>query len=88
MSNRLVILKNFREYIMHKYVNTLFLSSVLSISCIVFANNELNIETNMENVLEVGRENQELSASSQDKIDATEKQTDKIINDIKLFQNK
>ena len=84
MSNRLVILKNFREYIMHKYVNTLFLSSVLSISCIVFANNEVNIETNMENVLEVGRENQELSASSQDKIDATEKQTDKIINEYKV----
>ena len=50
---------------MHKYVNKLFLSSVLSISCIVFANNEVNIETNMENVLEVGRENQELSAVNQ-----------------------
>ena len=69
---------------MHKYVNTLFLSSVLSISCIVFANNEVNIDTNMENVLEVGRENQELSASSQDRIDATEKQTDKIINEFKV----
>ena len=69
---------------MHKYVNKLFLSSVLSLSLFVFANNEISIETNMENVLEVGRENQELSASSQDKIDATEKQTDKIINEYKV----
>tara|TARA_B100000989_G_scaffold50248_1_gene33197 strand:+ start:2118 stop:2888 length:771 start_codon:yes stop_codon:yes gene_type:complete len=69
---------------MHKYVNTIFLSTFLSFSCFILANNEVNIETSMENVLEVGRENQELSASSQDKIDATEKQTDKIINEYKV----
>ena len=39
---------------------------------------------NMENVLEVGRENQKLSAASQDKIDATERQTDKIVNEWKV----
>jgi len=37
----------------------------------------------MESVLEVGRENQELSAASQDNIDATEKKTDKIVNEWK-----
>ena len=37
---------------------------------IVSYSNEL-IEINMESVLEVGRENQELSASSQDAIDQT-----------------
>ena len=54
---------------MHKYVNTIFLSTFMSFSCFILANNEVNIETSMENVLEVGRENQELSASSQDKIE-------------------
>ena len=38
----------------------------------------------MESVLEVGRENQKLSAASQDKIDATERQTDKIVNEWKV----
>ena len=37
----------------------------------------------MEMVLEVGRENQQLSATSQDKIDVTEKKTDKIVNEWK-----
>ena len=46
--------------------------------------NEVNIEANMERVLEVGRENQILSASSQDKIDQTERQTDKIVNEYKV----
>tara|TARA_B100000212_G_scaffold341586_1_gene325200 strand:+ start:1018 stop:1782 length:765 start_codon:yes stop_codon:yes gene_type:complete len=45
--------------------------------------NEL-VEVNMESVLEVGRENQQLSASSQDKIDSTERQTDKIVNEYKV----
>ena len=39
---------------------------------------------NMESVLEIGRENQKLSAVSQDKIDATERQTDKIVNEWKV----
>ena len=43
---------------------------------IIISANEMNVEVNMERVLEVGRENQTLSASSQDKIDQTEdKQT-------------
>ena len=42
------------------------------------------IEVNMENVLEVGRENQKLSANSQDRIDQTERQTDKIVNEYKV----
>ena len=50
---------------------------------IVSYSNEL-IEINMESVLEVGRENQELSASSQDAIDQTERQTDKIVNEYKV----
>jgi hypothetical protein len=37
----------------------------------------------MESVLEVGRDNQTLSAKSQEKIDATERQTDKIVNEWK-----
>ena len=39
--------------------------------------------SDMESVLEVGRENQQLSATSQEKIDATERKTDKIINEWK-----
>tara|TARA_B000000532_G_C18784465_1_gene369753 strand:+ start:97 stop:849 length:753 start_codon:yes stop_codon:yes gene_type:complete len=42
------------------------------------------VEVNMESVLEVGRDNQQLSATSQDKIDATERQTDKIVNEYKV----
>ena len=45
--------------------------------------NEL-VEVNMESILEVGRENQELSATSQDKIDLTERQTDKLVNEYKV----
>ena len=61
--------------------------------CIIFSmplsalsEENINVVTtavNMESVLKVGRENQELSASSQDKIDATERQTDKIVNEWK-----
>ena len=40
--------------------------------------------TEMELVLEVGRDNSNESAISQDKIDGTEKQTDKIINEWKV----
>tara|TARA_B100000965_G_scaffold8126_1_gene6280 strand:+ start:814 stop:1566 length:753 start_codon:yes stop_codon:yes gene_type:complete len=42
------------------------------------------VEVNMESVLEVGRDNQKLSATSQDKIDVTERQTDKIVNEYKV----
>tara|TARA_B100000287_G_scaffold83436_1_gene76073 strand:+ start:37 stop:789 length:753 start_codon:yes stop_codon:yes gene_type:complete len=42
------------------------------------------VEVNMESVLEVGRDNQQLSATSQDRIDATERQTDKIVNEYKV----
>ena len=40
--------------------------------------------SDMESVLEVGRENSSLSAVSQEKIDGTEKQTDKIVNEYKV----
>src|SRR5210317_1851838 len=40
--------------------------------------------TEMELVLEVGRDNTELSAQSQEKIDATESATDKLINEYKV----
>lgn len=39
--------------------------------------------SDMESVLEVGRENQLLSAKSQDNIDKTERQTDRIVNEWK-----
>jgi hypothetical protein len=39
--------------------------------------------SDMESVLEIGRDNQILSAQSQDKIDLTERQTDKIVNEWK-----
>ena len=40
--------------------------------------------TDMESVLEVGRDNSNQSALSQDKIDNTDKQTDNIINEWKV----
>ena len=40
--------------------------------------------TEMELVLEVGRDNTELSAQSQEKIDATESATDKLVNEYKV----
>ena len=46
--------------------------------------NEASVEANMESILEVGRENQILSANSQDKIDQTERQTDKLVNEYKV----
>ena len=39
--------------------------------------------SDMESVLEVGRDNQQLSAKSQSLIDSTERQTDKIVNEWK-----
>jgi len=39
--------------------------------------------SDMESVLDIGRDNQILSAQSQDKIDLTERQTDKIVNEWK-----
>jgi len=44
-----------------------------------------NLSANeMESILEVGRENSSQSAVSQEKIDSTEKQTDKIVNEYKV----
>ena len=43
--------------------------------------------TEMELVLEVGRDNTELSAQSQSKIDATESATDKLVNEFKVVSN-
>ena len=59
---------------------------IFSLPLSTFSEENTNATTasvNMESVLKVGRENQELSASSQDKIDATERQTDKIVNEWK-----
>ncbi len=62
--------------------------SLTAFFCFIFSisinANEIIAEVNMENVLEVGRENQTLSANSQDKIDQTERQTDKIVNEYKV----
>ena len=63
-----------------KLIKNISLPTFLFISILISANEE-NVEVNMENILEVGRENQTLSANSQDKIDKTERQTDKIVNE-------
>ncbi len=51
--------------------------------CMVISLSGLLSSTDMESVLEVGRDNQLLSAKSQDNIDATERKTDKIVNEWK-----
>lgn len=61
---------------MKKNLNLVHLSVLISMATFMTA-------SDMENVLEVGRENQKLSATSQEKIDATEKKTDKIVNEWK-----
>ena len=52
--------------------------------CIIVSISGILSSSDMESVLEVGRDNQMLSAKSQDRIDATERQTDKIINEYKV----
>ena len=71
------------DYIMLKLIKNTSLPTFLFISILISANEE-SVEVNMENILEVGRENQTLSANSQDKIDKTERQTDKIVNEFKV----
>ena len=66
---------------MLKLIKGISLPALFCFSAFVSAN---EIEVNMENVLEVGRENQKLSANSQDNIDQTERQTDKIVNEYKV----
>jgi len=51
--------------------------------CIIVSISGMLSSSDMESVLEVGRDNQMLSAKSQDRIDITERQTDKIINEYK-----
>ena len=51
--------------------------------CIIVSISGMLSSSDMESVLEVGRDNQMLSAKSQDRIDTTERQTDKIINEYK-----
>ena len=67
---------------MYKFMKSISLPILIGFSIISLANEV--VEVNMENVLEVGRDNQQLSATSQDKIDATERQTDKIVNEYKV----
>ena len=68
---------------MIKHVKRISLPLLLCFAVITSAN-EVSVEVNMENILEIGRENQTLSASSQDRIDNTERQTDKLINEYKV----
>ena len=68
---------------MFNYIKNISLPILFCFSVLISAN-EVNVEVNMESVLEVGRENQTLSANSQDKIDQTETQTDKIVNEYKV----
>ena len=49
----------------------------------IFSISGLMSSSDMESVLDIGRDNQILSAQSQDKIDLTERQTDKIVNEWK-----
>ena len=51
--------------------------------CMIFSISGMLTSSDMESVLEVGRDNQLLSAKSQETIDATERQTDKIVNEWK-----
>ena len=51
--------------------------------CMVMALSSTLYSSDMESVLEVGRDNQQLSAKSQSLIDSTERQTDKIVNEWK-----
>ena len=67
---------------MYKFIKNISLPVLICFSIISLANEV--VEVNMESVLEVGRDNQQLSATSQDKIDATERQTDKIVNEYKV----
>ena len=67
---------------MYKFIKNISLPVLIGFSVISLANEV--VEVNMESVLEVGRDNQQLSATSQDKIDATERQTDKIVNEYKV----
>tara|TARA_B100001109_G_scaffold121784_1_gene99168 strand:- start:3059 stop:3823 length:765 start_codon:yes stop_codon:yes gene_type:complete len=66
---------------MLKYIKGISLPVLFCFSTFVFSN---EVEVNMESILEVGRENQTLSATSQSNIDQTERQTDKIINEYKV----
>jgi hypothetical protein len=61
---------------MNNKFNLMHLCMIVSISGILSS-------SDMESVLEVGRDNQLLSAKSQDNIDKTERQTDKIVNEWK-----
>ena len=69
-----------------KNYKVIALTAVLSFSFLAKANESeaVVVEASMENVLEVGRENQQLSAASQSRIDSTERQTDKIVNEYKV----
>jgi hypothetical protein len=51
--------------------------------CMIVSISGMLSSSDMESVLEVGRSNQMLSAESQDRIDTTEKETDKIVNEFK-----
>ena len=51
--------------------------------CMIVSISGILSSTDMESVLEVGRDNQMLSAKSQDRIDITERQTDRIVNEWK-----
>ena len=79
------IVKLLRESVMKNY-KVIALATVLSSSFLAQANESeaVVVEASMENVLEVGRENQQLSAASQSRIDSTERQTDKIVNEYKV----
>ena len=54
--------------------------------CMIISISGILSSSDMESVLEVGRDNQLLSAKSQEKIDATERQTDKIVNEWKVVR--
>ena len=60
------------------------LTKKLTLSLIFLVSTSFLSSSDMESVLEVGRENSSQSAVSQEKIDNTEKQTDKIVNEYKV----
>jgi len=68
--------QSFREINMKKNFKIFSISIAFVMSVFVSS-------SDMESVLEVGRDNQKMSAVSQEKIDATERKTDKIVNEWK-----
>ena len=72
------------EYQDTTYEGAFMLTKKLILPFLFLVSTSILSASDMESVLEVGRENSGQSAVSQEKIDGTEKQTDKIVNEYKV----